>query len=182
MSEKAKCWGTLKTTIGIIGVLVSVAVMVLSLMVNHGQDKIHSEIPMCNSTVPESTYYPDEDDQNFRNEDCGRKLAIVMFAFFTIQAIVYFIQMITIYNTSSSKNSEPGGTSSSKKLIRAIWNSGVQVQSTVGTIISITVAAVMGGQIFGSEMLIMVDDLALIAFLLQSGAMIVSWQVATQTP
>ena len=178
MTDKAKCWVKFKTAMGIVGVLVSAAVMVLSLMVNHGQDKIHSEIPMCNSTVGESTYYPDEDDQNFRNADCGKKLAIMLFSFFTVQAIVYLLQMVAIYKTSDPP--KPGSTSS-KRLIRDIWNQGVQVQSTVGTIISITVAAVMGGQIFGSEMLIMVDDLALIAFLLQSGAMIVSWQVATQT-
>ena len=179
MTDKAKCWVKFKTAMGIVGVLVSAAVMVLSLMVNHGQDKIHSEIPMCNSTVGESTYYPDEDDQNFRNADCGKKLAIMLFSFFTVQAIVYFLQMVAIYKTSEPK--DPNNISKSKRLIRDIWNKGVQVQSTVGTIISITVAAVMGGQIFGSEMLIMVDDLALIAFLLQSGAMIVSWQVATQT-
>lgn len=136
--------------VGYGGIIISAALIVMSLLILRDRDV-------------------DPADVRFKKpkSNPGYHAVVGVASLITAQWLFYCFATFLQYGK------EQGGRSFEK-----LFNSGVQVQLTVGTILTTALAILVWIQSQADGMA-MIGDLMIITFLLQSGAMVSNWQVAT---
>ena len=161
--------------LGWIGVFTSLAVMLMSLIVLHDRDVYARDYLIY--VLDDATVDPEQNTIMDDEEAAVLGLAIT----FTIQLVVYLVQIILQYVDTVKDEVKNGGRDSTKNKIRkgvaAFWAGDVMVNATVGFIITLIIDILLWRS-YRSDGMVVSDDLSIICFVMQTGAMVVSWQMA----
>ena len=164
--------------LGWVGVFTSLTVMLMSLIVLHDRDVYARDYLIY--VLDDATVDPDQNTIMDDEEAAVFGLAIT----FTIQLVIYLVQIILQYvddpvkdEAQEERRSRESTNKKISKGVAAFWAGDVMVNATVGFIITLIINILLWRS-YNSEGMVVSDDLSIICFVMQTGAMVVSWQMA----